>query len=175
MLLSNLATPILYITEIASGGVYKSTNGGTSFSLLIDLPSRITDIKINPNNTNQVFVSNTSGVYRSTNGGSSWSGILSGSNGTIEDLAFKPGSSTIIYASGRNRFIRSTNGGNSWSTVNLPVSSPGRLRMAVTAANSNYVYLFEWKWGMYCVLQTVGQVLPFVRKTSNLVQRASKS
>ena len=156
----------------ASGGVYKSTNGGTSFSLLIDLPSSITDIKINPNNTNQVFVSNASGVYRSTNGGASWSGILSGASGNFEDLAFKPGSSSVLYASGRNRFIRSTNEGDSWSVVNLPVSSPGRLRMAVTAANSNYVYLFS---GAGHVLRSTNSGASFTLRTQNFSLVAGQS
>ena len=117
-------------------------------------------------------MSSSSGIYRSTNGGSSWSGILPGSNGPHEDLAFKPGSSSIIYGSGRNRFIRSTNGGNSWSSISLPVSSPGRLRMAVSAANSNYVYLLS---GNAHVLRSTNSGASFSLRTQdfNLVKGQS--
>ena len=92
----------------------------------------VTDIAINPSNTNQLVVSvgnltNTDkGIYRSTNGGTSWTKITSGLPSSFQGfirLDNVAASANMIIASvGRSagsldELYRSTDFGNSWSIL----------------------------------------------------------
>ena len=63
-------------------GVYKSTDGGATFTLLNggSLPfvlRGVTDVKLDPSDHNTIYAAQFGqGVYRSTNGGSSWTQIF---------------------------------------------------------------------------------------------------
>ena len=128
-----------------SVGVWKSTDGGTSWLQTGLNPSnnpgtnRTSEIYINPNDSNVLWVATNTGVYMTTNAGNTWT--LSQS-GNFRDLKVKPSNPNIIYASTNSQFYRSTNGGNSFNlvTTGLP-SAAGRMYIDVTQANSNYVYL----------------------------------
>ncbi len=77
---------IIYCLKTGSGGVSKSTNGGTSFtSVSTGLPTSVAPTWVAVSNTdpNVVFVtysgySATAKVYKSTNGGTSWTNISTG-------------------------------------------------------------------------------------------------
>lgn len=180
----------------AAGGMWKSTNGGTSWTTTTDQIASlgVTDIAIDPLNTNNIYIAtgdndagdtyatgilksidggltwNTTGltwttsqqrrigrllinplkptsliaatsvgVYKSVNGGTSWSLI---SNGNFRDAEYKPGDTTVVYAVSNGSLIRSTNGGASFTGVIIaPSLSVNRLSIAVTPANSSYVYI----------------------------------
>ena len=123
-------------------GVFKSTDGGltwkSSNSGMGD--KTVGKLIIDPNNTNILLAGTNGGIYRSTNGGSSWSLELSGN---YKDLVFDAINSQILYACGSSaRLYKSTNNGQSWSqiTSGLP-SGKYRMAVAVTPADSNYVYV----------------------------------
>lgn len=68
-------------TAAESGGVFKTTNGGTSWSHLAKLPPfRMVDVGISPRNTSIVLATavndtktvNGGGIWRSTDGGATW-------------------------------------------------------------------------------------------------------
>ncbi|MBM3430441.1 MAG: PKD domain-containing protein, partial [Bacteroidetes bacterium] len=77
---------VIYCLKTGSGGVSKSTNGGTSFtSVSTGLPTSVAPTWVAVSNTdpNVVFVtysgySSTAKVYKSTNGGTSWTNISTG-------------------------------------------------------------------------------------------------
>ncbi|MFM7300119.1 MAG: WD40/YVTN/BNR-like repeat-containing protein, partial [Crocinitomicaceae bacterium] len=77
---------IIYCLKTGTGGVSKSTNGGTSFtSVSAGLPTSVAPTWIAVSNTdpNVVFVTysgytSTAKVYKSTNGGTSWTNISTG-------------------------------------------------------------------------------------------------
>lgn len=127
-------------------GVLKSTNGGTSWSATglswtVNQGRKIYKLLINPLNKNTIFAATNVGLYRTINGGTSWSAVIG--SGTITDIEYKPGDTTTVYAVSTNFFL-STNGGSSFSTITsgLPTSaSNNRLAIAVTPANSAYVYV----------------------------------
>jgi len=135
-------------SHVFTYGVMKSTNGGTTWSNVysravsgMDMMSRIL---IDPSNTQNIYASGSFGIVKSTDGGTTWNSILS--NGDyIWSMEFNPGSSSTIYAAGTG-FYLSTNSGSTWSTITsgLPAaSSTFRLSIAVTAANSAYVYVLS--------------------------------
>ncbi len=123
----------------SGGGVLKSTDGGQNWTTLSGTTGTIRRILVNPNNTNQVFASSSGGIWRSTNGGSNWSKVHFTS---IEDMEFKPGDPNTIYATG-TRFYRSTNNGVSFTQISTGITHVSRLKLAVTPADNNYVYLIQ--------------------------------
>jgi len=127
-------------------GVLKSIDGGNTWSptgtlgLGSGTPTS-NEIIIDPIDPNRVWVATGQGMYLSTNGGDSWSLRTSGN---FIDFKLKPGDSNIIYAVTQNSFFKSTNGGTSFtsSSTGLPTSSSlGRLRVEVTEAAANNVYI----------------------------------
>jgi len=130
-------------------GVLKSTNGGTTwsptslyYSYQVSGPAQMTvnEILISPANHNYIFAATSSGLYYSPNAGLTWNIVV---NGDFKDMAFEPSHPSIMYATtSAAQFYRSTNGGQSFSLVALPgQSGAGRMAVAVTPADSNYVYV----------------------------------
>jgi photosystem II stability/assembly factor-like uncharacterized protein len=122
----------------SAGQIMKSTNGGSSWAEIARVSGTPRRILIHPN-SNVIFIGTTRALYRSTNGGSSFSVVL---NAKSEDVEFKPGNTNVVYACG-NSFYRSTNGGASFSRITSGIVSSERLKMAVTPANPEYVYLVQ--------------------------------
>lgn len=128
----------------SAGDVYKTTDGGTSFSLFYDQSSRITDILINPTDTDEIYVAiRYAGLFRTTDGGLSWTEVVTAG---IEDVMYKPGSTSTIYACG-NGFYRSTDGGVSFSNISSGIVASERMKLAVSPANTNYVYIVQKRGG----------------------------
>ncbi|MEM0998376.1 MAG: 3-coathanger stack domain-containing protein [Bacteroidota bacterium] len=127
-----------------SAGVWKTTNGGSTWSptgLNINYETSTTDgykLLMDPTNSNVLYAVMTNGLHKTTNGGTSWSVIRSGN---FRDMEFKPGNSNTLYLSSTNTIYRSTNAGTTWSTAQT-VSGANRIALGVSPANANYVYAF---------------------------------
>ncbi|WP_282086873.1 discoidin domain-containing protein [Aquimarina algiphila] len=128
---------IVYLGNSA-GQIMKSTNGGDSWSEVYRVSGTPRRILIHPNST-LIFVGTTEALYRSVNSGNSFSSVL---NSRAEDIEFKPGNTNVVYACG-NSFYRSTNGGRSFSRITSGISRTERMKMAVTPANPDIVYLVQ--------------------------------
>ncbi len=127
--------------DAAGMGVYMSINGGKTFTARNSGMGNITvgRILIHPSNTKILLAATNSGIYRSTNSGGTWSLIISGN---FKDIAFNPKNPNTVFASINGLFYRSTNNGISFSqiTSGLPSSGIARGAIAVTPADTNYVY-----------------------------------
>lgn len=151
-------------------GMYKSTNGGTSWTS-IGLPNSfcIGNITINPLNTQEIYVASLGytrrknperGIYRSTNGGQSWNLSLfhSDSVGAI-DVAINQQTPTKVFAAmwerqRREDYIKyggpmtalyvTTNSGSTWSVVTggFPsnASDLGRISLDICKSNPQILY-----------------------------------
>jgi len=128
---------VVYLGNSA-GQIMKSTNGGNSWSEIYRVNGTPRTILIHPNSS-RVFIGSTKGLYRSTNSGGSFSLVL---NAVAEDVLFKPGNTNVVYACG-NSFYRSTNGGSSFSRITSGINRNERMKMAVTPANPNAVYVVQ--------------------------------
>lgn len=105
-----------------NGSIYRSTNGGNSYSGL-PKPSAgqwVTPLAIHPTNETIVYGGWT-GVYKSTNSGINWTNI-SGAviTTTLADLAVAPSDPNFIYASDGSTLYVSTNDGTTWATRTAP-------------------------------------------------------
>lgn len=107
---------------VGNGNLYKSTNGGTSFSTIGDtdfqaLSLNTKDIVCHPELASIVFLADASGLYKSTNSGNNWTQLMSGS---FLEIEFHPSNSNIIYAikqvDNKTIFHKSVNGGNSFTS-----------------------------------------------------------
>ena len=131
-------TEILYsLTD--NNGVYKSINGGTSWTAIGDEKlGTCRALAMDPNNSNVLYghferkITNslgrikdiygreygiTGGIYKSVDGGATW--ISSLPSVGITELAVAPSNSAIVYAVNRQYGVyRSLNGGNQWYRIN---------------------------------------------------------
>ncbi len=126
-------------------GVMKSVDGGNSWSNTglnwLTTQSRVMRrILIDPSNSKTLIVATSNGLYKTTDAGSNWTSILGGS---IRDVEFKTDDPNTIFACSSNQFYKSTNGGTSFTTIlnGTPSSNVGRLSIATTPHDANYVYL----------------------------------
>lgn len=105
-----------------NGSIYRSTNGGNSYSNL-PRPSNgqwVTPIAIHPTDET-ILYGGWTGVYKSTNSGSSWTNISSGTiTVTLADLAIAPSDPNVIYASTGSTLYVTTNDGATWATRSAP-------------------------------------------------------
>ncbi len=107
-----------------NGSIYKSTNGGNSYSNLTR-PSTgqwVTPLAIHPTDET-ILYGGWTGFYKSTNGGTNWT-KLSGStiSSALTDIAIAPSDVNYLYASVGSTLYVSTNGGSSWTTRTAPAS-----------------------------------------------------
>jgi photosystem II stability/assembly factor-like uncharacterized protein len=124
-------------------GVLKSTDGGstwlsTGLSWSVSSYVRGFKLSIHPTNPLILFAVTNSGVYKTSDGASTWTQVLSGS---YADLEFQPGNPSTLYVGSTSGSVyKSTNTGTNWSILS-PGGSSGRIALAVTPANSNYLYV----------------------------------
>jgi photosystem II stability/assembly factor-like uncharacterized protein len=102
------------------GEVYKSTDGGQSWSLSSkneDFGSGVTSVEVNPDNGNIVFAGGNRGVFRSTDGGTTWAIVLSNTNFGVNEILIHPNNTSLVFAATDKGLYRSTDGGTSWTQL----------------------------------------------------------
>ena len=148
-------------------GVYKSTDAGKTWKHAgLDLTRHISDVVIDPNNPEIIFIaaqgaqygpSEDRGIYRSRNGGESWEKVLYLDSTTgASSLSMDMNNPLILYAAmwqhrrypwtmesgGKNSGLyKSTDGGNSWKKMKegLPEEF-GKAGISVSRANAELVF-----------------------------------
>lgn len=109
-----------------NNGIYKSTNGGTSWSTVYGPTGRVQHIIADPNNfDNQWATINAIGVIRSTNAGNTWTSSTGLTGLSRMEIAVAPTDPTRLYISaeaGDSSFIYvSLDAGSTWDRV---ISAP---------------------------------------------------
>ncbi len=121
---------IIYIAS-ASGGIWKSTDGGQSWNTTFDDLTRLgtSCIAIHPNNPSQLFVGtgdkdgwNTEafGILSSSDAGNTWNpgGLNTGlTYNNINKILINPQNPQSMLVATPNHIYKSTDGGNSWDDV----------------------------------------------------------
>lgn len=131
--------------ETQYGSIYKSTNGGASFSYVAPSSGAwLTQYIMDPVDHNKMYAGYSS-LYRSTNNGSSWS--VFGSNiyggNTCTAIAVAPSNTNYIYTSSLGLMKKTTNGASPFSdiTAGLPVASAGINYIAVSNTDPNNLWV----------------------------------
>jgi photosystem II stability/assembly factor-like uncharacterized protein len=135
----NPKNPSEFYVAAASGGVWKTTNSGTTFSPIFDTQGSysigcITLDPSNPNvvwvgtgeNNNQRSVAYGDGVYRSRDGGKSWEHMGLKNSEHIGMIKIDPRNSNVVYVAaygplwsegGDRGLYKSTDGGKNWTKI----------------------------------------------------------
>lgn len=108
----------------ATGGVFKSTNGGLSWNAVNNGLTNL-DVKsllISPANPSTIYAANGDGVFRSTDGGSNWSALNNGLDSQVNTLVADTntvnGVTTVtIYAGSDTGLYKMNEGANAWSVT----------------------------------------------------------
>lgn len=143
---------IVYFTSDLDGKVYKTTNGGSSWTTTGDasfnsLQHSCTDIIMHPSFSNILLLASNQGLYRTNNSGATWSLIQAG---VFQEIEFHPHLPNIVYAikqvSNRTEFYKSTDNGlnfvhkpNGWP-VPATLGDQRRAEIAVSPNDSNKIY-----------------------------------
>ncbi len=139
-------------------GVFKSTNGGASWTAInsgITYSYTIYSLAIDPVNTNTIYAGTENGVFKSTNGGASWTAINSGIIGPhIRSLAIDPKTTNTIYAGTVNGVFKSTDGGASWTAINSGITHLHILSLAIDPVNTNTIYAGTVGGGVFKMIQS---------------------
>jgi len=160
LLIDPASSSVLYAAAVG-GGVWKSTNSGSSWTSTTDNLGNIafTCLAIAPGGSlgSQTIYAGTgegyynidairgAGLYRTTNSGTTWTQIATGSAMSyyINKIVVDPTNSNYIFVATNNGLFRSTNGGTSFSSIGsfsnlvqdlaIHPTSPDTLYVAVTS------------------------------------------
>ena len=158
----------VYYAGAASGGLFKSTDGGTRWDPLTDsLPfSSVGSIAIAPSDHNIIYIgtgetfvrSNISigdGVWKSTDAGKTWTHVGLERTGRIGRIVVDPRDARVVYAAalgtgyGRQQergVYRSRDGGASWERVLFVNDSTGASDIALDAHDPNVLIAGMWQF-----------------------------
>ena len=167
--------PSTWYVGVGSGGVWKTENGGTTWTPVFDNEDTysIGCITIDPNDHNTIWVGtgeNVSGrhvaygagVYRSRDGGSTWEDLGLPNSEHIGMIRIDPRDSNVVYVAsqgplwsggGDRGLYKSTDGGQNWSKIlgdglgNTEVDDQytGVSEVHLDPRNPDVVYAVSWQ------------------------------
>jgi photosystem II stability/assembly factor-like uncharacterized protein len=119
------------------GGIWKSTNGGTSWSPMSDhLSYYAYSVTVHPTNSNIVLAGfDEAGVFKSFDGGVTWS-KTNLNHSSPRKIIYDPTNSNIVLVATNRGLYRSTNGGDSF----FPVVNIAMNDIEYKATDPNIVY-----------------------------------
>lgn len=131
--------PKIYYVAVASGGVWKTVNSGTTFIPLFDQQGSYSTgcVTIDPNNPEVIWVGTGEnnhqrsvgygdGIYKSLDGGATWKNMGLKNSEHIGKIIVHPQNSQIVYATamgplwsaeGDRGLYKTTDGGQTWQAV----------------------------------------------------------
>jgi uncharacterized protein (TIGR03437 family) len=148
-LLINPQDPNVMYAAGVSGGVWKTTNGGQTWTPIADLIGNITvsSMVMEPGNPSVIYVGTGEGIYgfeqdtsvgdfrgagifKTTDAGANWTRLESTKNQDffyVNDLVISPNDKNRIYAGTKTGVWRTADGGTTWTRVLEPKNQDGDL------------------------------------------------
>lgn len=159
--------PLTIYVGAASGGVWKSTDGGVTFKPVFDEHTQsIGAIAVDPSRPETVWVgtgeswvrnsvSVGTGVYRSTDGGETWQFMGLGDSERIARIVVNPRNSDNVFVCATGHLFdgneergvyRTTDGGKSWTRVLFVNRDTGCSDLAVDPQDPRILYAGMWQF-----------------------------
>lgn len=167
--------PLVYYAGAASGGIFKTTDGGATWHPIFDREpvSSIGSLAVAPSNPNIVWAgtgetwirSNISmgwGIYKSADAGSTWQRMGLENTGRIGRIAIDPADPNTVFACALGNsygpqpdrgVFRTTDGGQSWQKVLFVDENTGCSDVAMDPSNPRILFAGMWQF----VIHTWGQ------------------
>ncbi|HEX2835586.1 MAG TPA: glycosyl hydrolase [Thermoanaerobaculia bacterium] len=160
-------SPSTIYVGAASGGVWKSTDGGTTFKPVFDEHNQsIGAIAIDPSKSSTVWagtgescvrnsVSIGDGVYKSTDGGATWNHLGLKDSEHIARIAVHPKNSDTAYvcatghawdANEERGVFRTSDGGRTWKKILYVDANTGCSDLALDPGEPNILYAGMWDY-----------------------------
>ena len=136
-----------------SGGVWKTTDGGTDWTPLTDAqPSQVIHSLAMASSTPDTLYAGTAqpqpaGILKSTDGGNTWTRIplggplnygIGSEASIVDSIVVHPFDSQTVFAAADGQFLRSTDGGATWHSTFSGLGDGATL--SIDLANPNRVY-----------------------------------
>ncbi|WP_456376038.1 glycosyl hydrolase [Lutibacter sp.] len=151
-----------YYVGVASGGLWKTVNHGTTFEPIFDKESvfSIGCLAMDPNNSNVLWVGtgeNNSqrnlaygdGVYKTTDGGKSFTNMGLKTSSQIGKIMIDPRNSNVVYVAsqgqawgpgGERGLYKTTDGGKTWNRILKVGEYTGISDMEIDPRNPDIIY-----------------------------------
>jgi photosystem II stability/assembly factor-like uncharacterized protein len=156
-----------FFVAAAAGGIWKTTNAGTTFRPVFDNERVISmgDLAIAPSDTMQVWagtgeedsrnsISPGGGIYKSTDGGMTWKLMGLQKTEHIGRIIVHPNNPNIVYVAAlgavwRNNpergLYKTTDGGQTWQLVKFISDRAGFVDMVMDSRNPDLLFAASWE------------------------------
>jgi photosystem II stability/assembly factor-like uncharacterized protein len=129
-------------------GIYKSTDGGVTFTATTLTNCLVVEILQDPNNAGTFVAATNKGIYKSTNNGATWTATTSTAIPFCDLKRNATANSSTLYACTKEntcRLYRSTDFGATWTQITSGITTSTTFitaggRIGVTPADPNVVY-----------------------------------
>lgn len=151
----------------ASGGVWKSMNGGTTWKPVFDKYAQsIGAIRVDPKDAKTIWVgtgepwvrnsvSIGEGLYKTTDGGETWNRVGLPASERIASIAIDPVDSNIVYVAamghlwapgGERGLYKTTDGGKTWNRILYTDEDSGCSGLSLDPHQPNVVFASMWQY-----------------------------
>jgi photosystem II stability/assembly factor-like uncharacterized protein len=161
----------------AGGRIFRSTNGGSHWDLLLE-GADVTDMVMHPDSSNILYaalasgIANSPGVIKTTDGGATWlqsdSGIYHDWETSVLRLVINPRHPDTLFAGTGGIYggglYRTTNGGRLWNYV-ADTNGPGGANVrgiAINPDSTNIVYASDYSSGRFYTSSDGGDTWSFI-------------
>ena len=156
-----------YFVAVASGGVWKTVNGGNTFTPVFEGEGSysIGASALDPKNPATIWVGTGEcnaqrsvgygdGVYRSDDGGKSWRNVGLKTSEHIGRIAIDPRDSNVVFvaaqgplwsAGGERGLYKTTDGGKTWKAVIPGTENTGATDVVIDPNNPDLMYAATWQ------------------------------
>src|SRR5205085_146997 len=143
---TNPSTIFIGADDESSGGIYKSTDGGSTWISAnsgLNSDPRVHALAVDPQNPRSVFAGTRSaGIYKSVDGGNAWIATAGLKSLLITAIAVDPVTSATVYAgTDGGGAYKSTNSGSTWNPINAGLTGTDVRAIAIDPATPSTVYI----------------------------------
>jgi hypothetical protein len=160
LLIDPVNPDVMYAAAVA-GGIWKTTNGGTTWNPLNDFLANIavTCMAFDPSNSSTIYAGTGegffnadgvrgAGIFKSSDAGVTWTRLTATINNTnfffVNDIVVSPANGQHVYAATRTGVWRSLDGGSTWNQAivsNVANGANGAMDLVMrTDQATDYIY-----------------------------------